>query len=326
MTSVDEDKYALENIATDNQIRAALFIPFTVARLRGIDEAVREAKLTIWLRNVGCGSEEKRYLRLTWTQESAREGILPVQEPVVTEFAACGVACALIPLYAQKRILRVALVGDRFDYWVGNGEEELGLEVSGTMTANLEWLHTEKTRQLLENPYCVDGYVAVANFTTKNSIFSLQHFDGGNVMSHQKKNSINREGLSEEFAKGEEQVSGFILEGYLLKQQERFDEASDKYAQAAQLEEALCAELSKKGLMDKYYSHFFSAASCWAQAGNIHQAIWMINQLLQYTNVPERLRKRVEEYQQVLRAQRKQWFTFLTQSPVVATAPDTIPA
>ncbi len=144
----------------------------------------------------------------------------------------------------------------------------------------------------------------------------------GNVMSHQKKNSVSRKGLSEEFAKGEEQVSGFILEGYLLKQQKRFDEAADKYAQAAQIEEALCAELSKKGLMDKYYSHFFSAANCWAQSGNIHQAIWMTNQLLQYTNVPERLRKLVEEYQQILRTQRKQWFAFLTQSPAIVTAPD----
>lgn len=43
MTSVDEDKYALENIANDNQIRADVFIPFTVTRLRGIEEAAREA-------------------------------------------------------------------------------------------------------------------------------------------------------------------------------------------------------------------------------------------------------------------------------------------
>ena len=43
-------------------------------------------------------------------------------------------------------------------------------------------------------------------------------------MSHQTKNSISRKGLSEEFKKGEEQVSGLILEGYLLKQRERFND------------------------------------------------------------------------------------------------------
>ena len=139
-------------------------------------------------------------------------------------------------------------------------------------------------------------------------------------MSHQKKNSISRKGLSKKFAKGEEQVSGLILEGYLLKQQERFEDAADKYAQAAKLEEELCTELFQKGLVHKYYSHFFSAASCWAQAGNIHQAIWMANQLLQYSDIPERLRKQVEGYQRVLRTRREQWFAFLTQSPAIATA------
>ena len=79
MTSVDEDKYVLENIANDNQIRADVFIPFAITRLREA-EAAREAILTVWLRNIGCANEEKRFLRLTWTQESAHKGILPVQE------------------------------------------------------------------------------------------------------------------------------------------------------------------------------------------------------------------------------------------------------
>jgi hypothetical protein len=141
-------------------------------------------------------------------------------------------------------------------------------------------------------------------------------------MSHQKKNSISRKGLSEEFNKSEKQLSGLILEGYLLKQQEHYEEAANKYAQAAEVEEELCTELLKKGLMEKYYSHLFSAASCWAQAGNIHQAIWMTNRLLQYSNIPERLRKEVEEYQQTLRIKRDRWFAFLTQSPTIATASD----
>ena len=72
-----------------------------------------------------------------------------LRKEVVTEFAAYGIACVLIPLYAHLRVLRVALVGDRFDYWVGNGEEELGLEVSGTMTANLEWLRGLRSKPVL---------------------------------------------------------------------------------------------------------------------------------------------------------------------------------
>lgn len=322
MTFVDEDKYELENIAKDNQIRADLFIPFTITRLREVKTGVGEARLIVWLRNLRGAGENESYLCLTWTEESVHSGVLPVQERIVTEFAACGVACVLVPLYTSLQVLRVALVGDKFDYWVGNGEEELGLEISGTISTNLEWLHTEKTQQLLENPHCVGGYVAVTNFTTKNSIFSFQHYNEGNVMNPREKNSISRKSLNEEFAKGEEQVSGLIIEGYLLEQQERYEEAAEKYAQAAKLEEKLCTELSKKGLMDKYYSHLFSAASCWAQAGNIYRAIWVTNQLLQDSNIPGPLRKRIEEYQQMLRNRRKRWFTFLTQSSHLTTASD----
>jgi len=102
LTSVDEDKCALESIANDNQIRAALFIPFTVARLRGIDEAVREARLTISLRNVGCASEEKRYLRLTWRKKSARKGILPVQERAHLNLLPAGLRARWFPYMPKK--------------------------------------------------------------------------------------------------------------------------------------------------------------------------------------------------------------------------------
>jgi hypothetical protein len=44
----------------------------------------------------------------------------------VTEWAACGVACAVLGVYTRLRVRAVAADGDRFDYWVGDGEEEYG--------------------------------------------------------------------------------------------------------------------------------------------------------------------------------------------------------
>jgi hypothetical protein len=63
--------------------------------------------------------------------------LLPVQSKVVTEFAACGIACVLVPLYARWRLLFTAPEGDKFDYWVGNDERQWGLEVSGTISEDL---------------------------------------------------------------------------------------------------------------------------------------------------------------------------------------------
>ena len=39
-------------------------------------------------------------------------------------------------LYAGVRIRAVTSQGDRFDFWVQEGDQEFGLEVSGTLTAD----------------------------------------------------------------------------------------------------------------------------------------------------------------------------------------------
>ncbi|MBC8874723.1 MAG: hypothetical protein H8E44_35245 [Planctomycetes bacterium] len=40
-------------------------------------------------------------------------------------------------------------MGHRFDYWLGDGREDYGLEISGTVTDELEPRHTVKVNQLL---------------------------------------------------------------------------------------------------------------------------------------------------------------------------------
>ena len=98
---------------------------------------------------------------------------LGVPERVITEWAACGIACVLIALYAGLTVREVAADGDRFDYWVDDGQYEYGLEVSGTIGGDLEARHRAKVRQLCHNPYGIDGYVVVVNFVTRNIILSF---------------------------------------------------------------------------------------------------------------------------------------------------------
>jgi hypothetical protein len=158
------DTYRLEDIDQAHHIGAALFVPFTILRLRG-DTATTEATLTVELQNLGDVSQQ-RTLHLSWSSASVPTQTLGVSERVITEWAACGLACVVIALYAGLTIREVAADGDRFDYWVDDGHYEYGLEVSGTMGTDLDTRHRAKVRQLCDNPYGVDGYVVVVSFVT----------------------------------------------------------------------------------------------------------------------------------------------------------------
>ena len=94
----------------------------------------------------------------------------------MTEWAAVGIACALVPAYTGLRILQVTQAGDGFDYWVGDDRWEYALEVSGTIEGSLTGRHAAKVRQLQGNPYGVDGYVAVTRFASLEAIFSFNKY------------------------------------------------------------------------------------------------------------------------------------------------------
>jgi len=174
LTSV-RDEYRLEDIARDHSIGAAMFVPLVIVRLRGHAGAT-EALLTARLRDVIKAGETRHLLRLSWSAESIPNRPLGVHERTATEWAACGIACVVMSLYTGLRVRHVTGDGDRFDYWVGDGDHEYGLEVSGTMTDDVEARHRLKVRQLRENPYGVDGYVVIVGFATREVIFSFNRF------------------------------------------------------------------------------------------------------------------------------------------------------
>ncbi|MFQ6039987.1 MAG: hypothetical protein ACE5PV_03950 [Candidatus Poribacteria bacterium] len=112
--------------------------------------------------------------------------------------------------------------------------------------------------------------------------------------------SISRRGLSARFRQDEKETSRLILEANLLKSQQRHKEAARKFAQAARLEMKNCDELLALALLDLYYIHRFSAASCWAQAGNLYQAMQLCEELLNSLEPKTPLRQRISEYLDVL--------------------------
>ena len=90
------------------------------------------------------------------------------------------------------------------------------------------------------------------------------------------------------------------IEAQLLRAQHQPEAAADKFAAAAALEERLRDICLQKGLWEKAFVHGFSAASCWAQAGDFHHAIGLCHDLLAHPELPERLRRRIDAYVKTL--------------------------
>ena len=140
------------------------------------------------------------------------------------------------------------------------------------------------------------------------------------MMKAQRKQGVSRKGLNVTLAEEEAHKSNLILEANLLKAQGRYQDAADRFAEAAQIEERLSEMLLQKGLLDKYFVHRFSALSCWAQAGNIYYAIVMGEELLARADLPDRLRQRIQEHVQLLRVRRARWFAEFAPRAVAVTA------
>jgi tetratricopeptide (TPR) repeat protein len=130
-------------------------------------------------------------------------------------------------------------------------------------------------------------------------------------MSQQAKQGIPRQGLGASFEGEEAHKSRLILEARLLRERHDDDQAALRFAEAAQIEERLGDIAETKGLLEKARVHRFSAASCWAQAGNFYRAIGLCDDLLAYEDLSERLRRRVLEYADTLRARRAEWYAGL---------------
>ncbi len=168
------DSINFEDIGQQNNIDMALFLPFVGYRLW---PSVGNGKvvLDVILRGIGESAESHHHLELSLSPLPQERAILPVQEHVITEWAACGVACVILPFYTGFRVLHVTQAGDGFDYWVGNDEHEYGLEISGTINEDVEGRHRAKVKQFLSNPYGVDGFVSVTGFEELHSILSFHH-------------------------------------------------------------------------------------------------------------------------------------------------------
>lgn len=88
----------VEDLLAQAAIEASLFLPFTIFRLRpyAIDQQVA---LTVSLYEADNETPQTHRLHLTWRLASDTLMMPPIQAQTITEWAACGIALALVPLY-----------------------------------------------------------------------------------------------------------------------------------------------------------------------------------------------------------------------------------
>ena len=163
MNDTFDDRLSLNQAVRNNAIDAEWFLPFTINRLQRHAPS-QQLIITVTLRAILAEPVVVRRLLLTWETNTLLITPPPVQETVITEWAACGIACVVLPFYTQLQIVKVTESGDRFDYWVGDGHQLYGLEVSGLWQGSLVGRKRMKTRQLLDNPFGVGGYVCIVHF------------------------------------------------------------------------------------------------------------------------------------------------------------------
>lgn len=130
----------------------------------------------------------------------------------------------------------------------------------------------------------------------------------GTSMNHQPSQGIIRDGLNAAFEADEARKTTLILEARLHREQGLDEEAVAGFAEAARIEERLGQRCLEQSLIEKSFVHYFSAASCWAQAGNFYQAIALCNELLRQAELPERLRQRIQSYAHSIRLRRAHWY------------------
>ncbi|TVS19412.1 MAG: hypothetical protein EA424_08545 [Planctomycetaceae bacterium] len=130
-------------------------------------------------------------------------------------------------------------------------------------------------------------------------------------MSQVPPRGIVRSGLDAAFEADETRKSNLILRARLLRDQQDDEQASQHFAEAAEIEASLSDRCAELGLVQKALIHRFSAASCWAHAGNFYQAIAICDELLT-RELPQRLRRDVEDFAGILRSRRARLYAQLS--------------
>ena len=108
--------------------------------------------------------------------------------------------------------------------------------------------------------------------------------------------------------------SGLLLHAALLRAEGQEELSAARFAEAAALEEMLAERADTEGNALRAIRSQFSAASAWANAGDFHHALTLLQILEQRDDAPEALKARARAFADTLRSQRRHWHSTLQEA------------
>ena len=105
----------------------------------------------------------------------------------------------------------------------------------------------------------------------------------------------------------EARKSELLLQAALLRAEGQEELAASRFAEAATFEERLAQRADADGDKVRACRSQFSAASAWANAGDFHHALTLLQSLEQSADVPEPFKTRIHAFAETLRVQRRRW-------------------
>ena len=103
--------------------------------------------------------------------------------------------------------------------------------------------------------------------------------------------------------------SDLLLEAQMFQGMGRSEEAITRFALAAPMEERIALYWERAGEKEMAARHRFSAATCWAKAGNLYNAIMLFDALSRGADTPGRIKVDALLFADRLREQQKIAFT-----------------
>ena len=107
----------------------------------------------------------------------------------------------------------------------------------------------------------------------------------------------------------EQEKSRLLFEARLLKGQQQYEQAANRFIKVAQIEKQWAEWAEKNGFAELAFIHRYSELSCWAQAGNPFQALGLITELLVSDDLLPEKRADLEEYRESLHVQFVHWMS-----------------
>jgi hypothetical protein len=118
----------------------------------------------------------------------------------------------------------------------------------------------------------------------------------------------------QDFAQEEAHKSDLLLQAALLREQGELEQAAERFAAAAAIEESLAARAEAAQQQEKAFRLRFSAASGWAYAGDFHHALALLRSLEERPDTPIVLQERVRAFATTIRRQREHWHNALRET------------